>query len=95
MIVNKIKDMGRMSQFAIVGMIILAVVTLFHPAHVAVLGWTAGKVLIAATLGYWVDRIAFPEHRPHEVKPVARADAARLRRAIIISAVVLAMAVAV
>jgi hypothetical protein len=69
----------------------------------AVLGWLAIDqlgiiykksilVAVAAVLGYYIDRAAFPYARPHDFKDGSIFAACMLRRAIIMAAVTLAMA---
>jgi hypothetical protein len=79
-------------------------------ANLDVLAWKALLLTGAAYLGYWLDRNLFPGARPHVFESrgwdnadylhkqqlmFERADRARLRRAIIVAAVVLAAALGV
>ena len=89
------KDWARMGQFALVGSIALIVIGFIWPSQFGVLIWTLGKISIAATLGYWIDRSAFPGARPHELTGTEQMQAARYRRAIIMGATIIAVGLAV
>jgi hypothetical protein len=83
----------RMWPWLIVAVVTLAAIYVIAPQQVSVVLAKFNLLALGAWLGYWVDRIAFPYARPHEAKP-AHVDVAQLRRALIIAAAMVAMALA-
>ena len=66
-------------------------VGIYRPAMVGLLLWSLCKLCFGAALGYWVDRSVARGARPHELAGEAK-DRALLRRAVIVAAAILAMA---
>lgn len=82
---------SRMSAWVYISIPLLIVVVLLSPQKVGLVIYKLNLVTIAAALGYWLDRGAFPYARPDQVAE-ALMPAAMIRRAVIMAAVVLAMA---
>ena len=82
---------SRMSTWVWISIPLLIVVVLLSPQKVGLVIYKLNLVTIAAALGYWLDRGAFPYARPDQVAE-ALMPAAMIRRAVIMAAVVLAMA---
>lgn len=94
----------RMSSWAAAALLLLIPVALINPAQVMVIIQGLCKIALAAWVGYWVDRCAAPYARPdallQSIPQDARAivlnvafGAASLRRGIIMSAAIIAMAI--
>ena len=66
-------------------------VGVYRPEMIGLLGWSLCKLSVGAGLGYWVDRSIARGARPHELDGEAK-DRALLRRAIIVSSAMLALA---
>lgn len=64
------------------------------PTQALMLLWSLAKLSLAAYLGYWLDRTLFPYARPHDPRVGGPANA-MLRRAIIVAAVVIGLALGV
>lgn len=75
-------------------LITTAIVAVLHPQQLGVLVWSLSKLSIGAYLGYWIDRTIFYYARP-DVVPDDQAPMAWLRRAIVMSAVVIALGLGV
>ena len=75
-------------------LLMTAIVALLHPQQLGVLAWSLSKLSIGAYLGYWIDRTVFRYARPDRV-PSAQAPMAWLRRAVVMSAVVIALGLGV
>lgn len=71
-----------------------AVVGVLAPHQLGVLVWTLSKISLAAWLGYRIHRSLERGPRPHELEGATR-DAALLRRALIVGAVVVAIGLGV
>jgi hypothetical protein len=87
------------------------IVALLHPYQLGVLVWSLCKLCFGAYLGYWIDRSIFPYARPHlwigdphELRTgsvdrlqlsIAIAVASQVRRALIMAATILGLAVGV
>lgn len=74
------------------------------PATLELFAYSAVKVCAGISLGYWADRSLFPGARPVDLEAPRytqahdgwrRADLARMRRALIVSAVLIALALGV
>ncbi|SIS88140.1 putative holin [Neptunomonas antarctica] len=64
------------------------------PYQLTVTLYKISLVSLAAVLGYWIDRAVFPYARPHQLmssKDVA-GDCATIRRVILMSAIIIAIA---
>ena len=101
-----IKSKLRMWQWWAVGGALLAVTALLNPAGVAVALWKYALVASAPVVGYWLDRTLFPYGRPDKLVDLGDDGkwetgeaivfgAAMLRRALVMSALVYAVAVAI
>ena len=82
---------GRMVAWVYVSIPLLLVVGILSSQKIGLVVYKINLITIAATLGYWIDRTAFPYGRPDEVDNVMM-PSAMIRRAIIMAACVLAMA---
>ena len=84
---------ARMGTWLLVSLLTLVAIWIVAPQQVAVILAKFNLLALGAWLGYWVDRMAFPYSRPHEAK-AAQAEAAQIRRALIIAAAMVSMALA-
>lgn len=85
---QKYHGVMRMWQALVMTAVLVAGVALIAPVQLGILVYKAALLTGGAWLGYWVDRLSFPYNRPHdELEPHAE-----YRRAIIIAAAVLAIA---
>lgn len=87
-----------MGGFGLLGILILGGLGLLAPQMLPVLVYKLGVIATAAVLGYWVDRQLFPYARPHTlINPQLQTafGTATLRRAIIVSAAMVALALAI
>ncbi len=80
----------RMSWFAYVAAILLALVFWISPAQFPVVVHKFALITAAAVLGYWLDRHLFPDARTTRTSP----DGWMLRRAIVVAACVVAIGIA-
>ena len=81
----------RLSGVAVLVLLLSALVLFIAPIQLTVTAYKLSLVTLAAWLGYWLDRWIFPYARPHdELNPVACWY--MLRRAIIVAATILAVA---
>lgn len=99
-------DWHRMWPWLAIASVLLGVIAYLNPADVPVLIWKMNLLSLAAAIGYWVDRSAFPYGRPDMLVNLgddgdwAMGEAlvfvgAMLRRAIIMASLIYATAVAV
>lgn len=72
---------------------IVLLVILNRPEQLDVLLYKGAMITVAAWVGYWIDRHLFYYARPHTVSDDAGFTQAALRRAIVVSAVILAFAI--
>jgi hypothetical protein len=70
------------------------IVGLLAPHQLGLLAWALSKLSLGAYLGYWVDRSLFPYARPDRMLDNSP-DLAMLRRALIVSACVIALGMGV
>jgi hypothetical protein len=91
-----IKDKGRMAEWGIAALFLLAVIWAIAPHQIEIVLYKVALVTLFAHLGYWIDRRLFPYARPHDEdgNPIAGWSRAELRRAIIVAAVLIAGAMA-
>lgn len=83
---------GRMVQISAIAIVSLIVIALFASHQIGVVVTKINLLAIGAVGGYWIDRLASrPERRPHLLVGMDR-SMAEVRRAIIIVASLLAMA---
>lgn len=89
---EKIKVAGtmRMLFWPLVAVVLL--VSLDRPEQLDVLAYKAAMVTLAAWIGYWIDRHLFSYARPHTQDSPYTAAQAMLRRALVVSSVILAFA---
>lgn len=59
------KILPRLSGWAIIAIGLLVALALSHPAQLGVVLYKVALVVLAAVLGYWIDRSLFPYARPH------------------------------
>ncbi|MEF2154667.1 putative holin [Luteimonas sp. FXH3W] len=87
-----LKDLGRAWPLLLVFAITFAVVLTLNPAKAGLAIWGLSKLALGAYVGYWADRLTFrPEDRPHVLQGVERGTAWK-RRAWIVSASIVAVA---
>ncbi|HEU0283267.1 MAG TPA: putative holin [Gallionella sp.] len=83
----------RMTEWLLVSLLLLAAIYVVAPQQLGVSLYKLSLITTAAWVGYWIDRSLFPYARPDNpqllVAPVMCA-AAMLRRALIVSAAMLA-----
>lgn len=93
--------MFRAIEFAAIAALGLALVAFIAPQQVPLVAYKSLVVLLGGYLGYWADRWLFPYARPHtfdkhnaedSYAPIFRTT--MIRRAIIVAAFVLALAIA-
>ena len=93
---SSIFDVARATPWLVITLLMLAVVGYIAPHQLGVLAYTLCKISAGAFLGYWIDRSIFYYGRPMELSGDKQAFLhSCYRRAIIISATVLAAAIAV
>lgn len=79
----------RMWQALVMTAVLVAAVAAIAPVQLGIMVYKAALLTGGAWLGYWVDRLVFPYTRPHESPMDPHAE---YRRAIIVAAAVLAIA---
>ncbi len=86
----------RLKFFSVLALVLVAVVFVLAPAQLPVVLHKFSLVTLAAVLGYWLDRHLFPYARPDSFLPgdLKSMGEAALRRAIIVGAVVVGVALA-
>lgn len=88
----------RLSGVAVLVLLLSALVLFIAPIQLTVTAYKLSLVTLAAWLGYWLDRWIFPYARPHWLANVSDDDRRllaswyMLRRAIIVAATILAVA---
>lgn len=89
-----LRDLFRMSFWLIACFVLL--VALGRPQEVPVVAYKLALITGAASLGYWIDRTLFPYARPHAFLRAGQTllAAAMLRRAVVMAAVILGVALA-
>lgn len=87
---DSVKDRFRMAQWLVMAAILYALaLTVFHAQpQLQTLCWKLGNLTVAAFVGYWIDRRAFWYARLDSLSP----DLWHLRRAVIMAAAMLAVA---
>lgn len=86
------KGVGRMKEVGVLAFAALCVVAAFWPERAGVVLWKALLLLLGGYAGYWGDRMAYrADRRPHLLLGPERSHA-EYRRAIIIAAAVLSVA---
>lgn len=85
---------GRMKEVGLIAMASLLAIALIFPHQIGVVLSKVNLLSMAAIGGYWIDRTAAtPERRPHLLVGMDR-SVAEMRRALIIAATMLSMALA-
>lgn len=96
---QRLLDKLRASPWLLIALVALALVTWRNPDLPLLLAWATAKLALGAFLGYWVDRSIFHYSRPGSV-PIGDAGpntalliaASMLRRALIMAAAMIALA---
>ena len=89
---SKVRDKLRAWPWLALALVTCAVVGVIAPWQLGVLVWGLTIVCLGAYLGYWVDRTIFPYGRPHEACSSQSASFAQMRRAIIMVATIIGLA---
>ena len=87
-----LRDRLRAWPWLAAALICCIVVGVIAPWQLGVLVWGLTAICLAAWLGYWIDRSLAPYARPHEAPDAPSRNAWMLRRAIIIAAAMIALA---
>lgn len=98
-------DWHRMWPWWIISGVLVGIISYFKPDEIPVLVWKISLLSLAAAMGYWVDRSAFPYGRPDQLVDLRGDDnwstgealvfgVSMIRRAMIMSAFMYASAVA-
>mgnify|MGYP006280065319 CR=1 FL=1 len=92
----RLRSLARMSPWLLAGLAASALIAVLAPQQIGVTLYKLSLVLLAAWLGYWIDRGLFPYARPHQMHSRSQTEPARfsfatLRRAVIVAAVVIAV----
>lgn len=96
MTLNELRAKGaaRMKEVGLVALASLLALALIFPHQIGVVLSKINLLSLAAIGGYWIDRTAAkPERRPHLLVGIDR-SVAEMRRALIIAAAMLSMALA-
>lgn|SRR4051812_22126192 len=94
----EINFLPRMTSIGVLALVLVLAILFLAPAQLPVLLLKLTEVSLAGFVGYWIDRAIFPYARPHtfaasEYKQHAL-GLAMVRRAIIVGACLVAVAVA-
>ncbi len=81
----------RAWQLLLIALLALVIVIGMAPTKLGLILYGLGKLAAGAWLGYWIDRLLYPYARPHTLDGIAQGAACK-RRAIIVAACVVAMA---
>jgi len=81
---------SRMSLWALVSLLLLAVVTWLNPAKFGVYLWIGSKLSLAAVMGFSFDVAAFPKERLEDLTDALQQAMAQTRRATLIAASLIA-----
>lgn len=93
----------RMMPWLLAALVCTVVVGVIAPHQLGVLAWSLSKLCLGAYLGYWIDRSVFYYARPGDIRvgsvnslPLALVVAvAMLRRALIMTAAIIALGLGV
>jgi cobalamin synthase len=91
---EKILDKLRMAEWLLIALVLVAVLAYTAPAQIPIIAYKALLVTFFAFLGYWIDRRLFGHSRCGDTSIWWLDAVYQMRRAIIVSAVVLAGALA-
>lgn len=81
----------RLTVYLLVSVALTVLIACLQPTLMPVTLYKFSLVALAAWAGYWIDRALFPYSRPHMLRGSDK-NAAALRRAVLVAAVVLAIA---
>lgn len=84
----------RMSSIGVLAGLLLLIIYNLAPQQLPVILLKLAEISLAAFVGYWIDRGLFPYARPHELRHADGFAHAMIRRAIIVGACLVALAVA-
>jgi len=85
--------MPRLSFWIVITLALTVAVGLLAPHQLGVTLYKFSLISLGAVLGYWIDRSVFPYARPHHAPEGCQYDeVATLRRAILMAAVIIAIA---
>lgn len=82
---------SRMSGWLAISIALMLLVAAVEPQKIPLYVYKANLIAFAAWMGYWIDRGLFPYARPDRVSD-SLGETAQIRRALIIAASILAMA---
>lgn len=88
---TKLGDKLRLWPLLVVFAIAFFIVLALNPAKLGLTIWGIAKLCLGLYIGYWGDRLAFPNARPHTLTGI-EAGTAWKRRALILAACVIAAA---
>lgn len=85
-------SLPRLSCWLLITVVVTFLIGLLAPQQLPVTLYKLSLVCLAAVLGYWIDRSVFPYARPHEALTKSYCHFYQVRRAILMAAVILAIA---
>lgn len=88
---NIIKDKTRTISWLAVSLIFLCITFFLAPSQLAIIVKTIGTHALAIFLGYWSDRVLFPDGRPHLQDDKNLKMASWMRRSLLIGFSILAV----
>ena len=89
---SHLRDRLRAWPWLAAALVACTAVAVIAPWQLGVLAWGLAKLSCAAYLGYWIDRTIFPYSRPHEACSPQAGASAQQRRAIVLAAAMIALA---
>jgi hypothetical protein len=81
----------RLFFWLLITLALTGAVAYLAPYQLTVTLYKISLVSLAAVLGYWIDRAIFPYARPHDCR-IDHREAYMIRRAILMSSIILAIA---
>ena len=91
-LIDRLRDLSRAWPLLAVFLVTFAVVLMIAPQKAGLVLFGVSKIALGGYIGYWADRLCFrPEDRPHVLEGISRGTAWK-RRAIIVSAALIAAA---
>ena len=87
-----LEKLPRLTIWIVIAMMLTVGIGLLAPYQLPVTLYKVSLVVLAAVLGYWVDRSLFPYARPDKPKIDCSKSTAMIRRAIVVSAIIIAIA---
>ena len=82
----------RLAIWIVIAVVLTSGIGLLAPHQLPITLYKASLVALAAVLGYWVDRSLFPYARPDKPEIDCSKSTAMIRRAIVVSAIIIAIA---